>query len=98
MAQDDSPYFHLRQADDVAVIEVQVREIRQPASAQEFGSDVALALQQCGAKRVLIDLRDTEYLGSTAFATLLNLARNLRNEGGVLKLSGLHPDVHVGGN
>ncbi len=94
----ESPYFRLRQAGDVAVFEVQVRELRQPSAAQDFGAAVQQAIDAGTTRKVLLDLSDTEYLCSTAFAVLFGLGKSLQEAGGALRLCGLHRDVQIGAN
>lgn len=98
MAHDDSPHFRLKHAGDVAVVEIRSRELRHPPEAMQFSEDVSLALERDGARKVLIDFTHNDYLCSTAFATLLNLSRELQKRGGTLKLCCLHPDVLRGAN
>jgi anti-anti-sigma factor len=96
MAIESYDFFDFEPVGNVACLRVAVKEIRHPQSAQQFGAEVRAAAQSLGLTRVLIDLGETEYLGSTAFATLLNLAKTMSEAGGVLKLCNLHPDVQVG--
>jgi anti-anti-sigma factor len=98
MADPAYSYFDVKHHDDVAILRAKVHEIRHPPAAREFGAEVESFLERDDARRLLIDLYRTEYLGSTAFATLITLARKLAADGGALKLCGLHPDVLVGAN
>ncbi len=98
MASEAFDSFDLERAGDVAVFRVRVKEMRHPQSAQQFGTEVRAALQAAGLKNALIDLKPVEYVGSTAFATLLNLSKSVSAGGGSLKICGLHPDVLVGAN
>jgi anti-anti-sigma factor len=98
MSQKTYDYFELDRAGDVAVFRLAVKEMRHPHAAQEFGTEVRAALQESGLKHALIDMDSVEYVGSTAFATLLNLAKAVTAGGGLLKLCELHPDVRVGAN
>ena len=99
MTQGESPpTFELKVVREVAVVEIQARELRHPPEAMQFGEDLALALEAGGHKRVLIDFTKNDYLCSTAFAVVLNLAKDLQESGGMLKLCCLHPDVLRGAN
>lgn len=80
------------------VVNVQSQQIRQPSAAGELGDELRAILRQEPAPKVLLDFSDNDYLGSTAFATLMSLAREIENVGGELKLSALHPDVLRGAN
>jgi len=96
MPTESLEYTDLENVGDVAVFRVMVKEMRHPHSAQQFGTEVRAGFQSSGLKHALIDMKNVEYVGSTAFATLLNLAKSVASNGGVLKLCDLHPDVQVG--
>lgn len=98
MASEKYEFFDLHQDNGVAVLRMQVRELRHPQAAQQFGAEVRTALQSSGQKNVVVDMQPVEYVGSTAFATLLNLAKQINADGGKLKICDLHPDVSVGAN
>lgn len=98
MAHVQFAHFDLEHAGDVTIARVRSREIRHPAQALEFGADLGAALQQDGAGKVLIDFTGNNYLCSTAFATLLNLARDVQQRGGTLKVCCFDPDVLRGAN
>jgi anti-sigma B factor antagonist len=93
-----SDHFDVSLDGNVAVVRVLDRQIRHTFEAQDFGEDLALAIAQGGYNRVLIDLSDNDYLCSTAFAVLINQAKELEKAGGVLKLCCLDPNVLTGAN
>ena len=98
MTPDVCQHFDLEHTGDVTIARVQSQQIRHPPQAMAFGEDLALALQRDGASKVLIDFTRNDYLCSTAFATLLNLARDVQQRGGALKVCCFHPDVLHGAN
>jgi anti-sigma B factor antagonist len=98
MPKQNYEFFDLQQNGDLAILDVAVNQLRHPAEAQQFNAEVRSALQTIGVKNALIDMRQVQYVGSTAFATLLVLAKALKDQGGLLKLCDLHPDVQVGAN
>jgi anti-anti-sigma factor len=98
MSTESFAYFDLSRKNDLAILRTEVPEIRQPLSAQEFGTEAGGVLNSDKPKKVLIDLHKTGYLCSTAFATLLNLAKLVDGYGGVMKICGMKPDVLFGAN
>lgn len=46
-----------------------------------------------GAKKLLLDLEETEYVSSAGLRVLLATAKRLKKEGGVMKLCALQPYV-----
>ncbi len=87
-----------RHKGDVLVVKVQSQQIRHPSAATEFGDEVRDLLRREPAQKVLLDFSENDFLSSTAFATLINLSREVSAAGGELKLSALHPDVLRGAN
>jgi anti-anti-sigma factor len=90
--------LHLTRHGSVAVIKVQDEEVRHPAHAQELGDRLSALIDREGLTQVLIDLSRTKYMGSTAFATLLVVAKKLKEAGGTLKVCGMNRDLLVGAN
>ncbi len=87
-----------RHVGEVLVVEVRSRQIRHPSAAVEFGDELRDLLKREPARKVLLDFTHNDYLSSTSFATLMNLAKEISATGGVLKISSLHPDVLRGAN
>ena len=58
----------------------------------------ARAWSQETHRRIVLDLSQTHYLSSTAFAVLLGFAKKVEAAGGHLKIAGMQPDVLVGAN
>lgn len=98
MSTESFAYFDLAHKNDVAILRTEVPELRQPHAAQEFGTEAGGVLQSDKPMHVLINLHETEYLCSTAYAVLLGLAKLVGDYGGVLKICGMHPDVLFGAN
>ena len=90
------PQFIAEDVDKATVARLKAREIRHPELAVELGAQLRALVEQHNRLRVVIDLRDTRYLSSTAFAALLNLGRLLQQHGGKLALCQLDPDVLIG--
>lgn len=97
MAGDTRKYFDLEDIGGVAVAYLTAPEVRHPGPAQELGAELASLLRD-GHRRIVVDLSDTQYLSSTAFAALLGFAKKVGEAKGELKISGMQPDVLVGAN
>src|SRR4051794_31217432 len=98
MAKNSHDHFDLEMIDDIAIVYVTSHEIRHPGPAQELSAELAKLVERDKLKRMVVDLSDTRYLSSTAFAVLLGLAKRVEAAKGELKISGLQPDVLVGAN
>ncbi|WP_169976870.1 STAS domain-containing protein [Tautonia rosea] len=90
------PQFVAEDVDHATVARLKAREIRHPEVAVELGSQLRALVEQHQRTRIVVDLQDTRYLSSTAFATLLNLGRLLQQHQGKMALCNLDPDVMVG--
>jgi anti-anti-sigma factor len=95
-SENSSSHFDLTHDGPVAVVAVRDRQLRHPHEAQAFGEDLAIALERDGARQVLIDFAENDYLCSTGFAVLFNLARELMQGGGALKLCAMDASVLTG--
>ena len=96
MPSDELTHISAEAIDGVTVVRVLTPQIRHPEPAIELERELSAVLSREDCKRVLIDLSETSYLSSTAFAVLVKCARQVAAAGGQLKLCGLHPDVLVG--
>ena len=48
-----------------------------------------------GERKVLVDFANTGYIDSSGLGVLVSLAKKLREEGGEMRLAGLHPDLRT---
>lgn len=96
MADEFEPQFVAEDVDDATVARLTAREIRHPEIAVELGAQLRALVEQHNRLKIVVDLRDTRYLSSTAFAALLNLGRLLHQRGGKMALCRLDPDVTIG--
>jgi anti-anti-sigma factor len=53
-------------------------------------------VDRIGARNYVLNLKQTKYMSSTAFAMLLNFAKKVTGSGGTLKLCAMDPDVRIG--
>jgi anti-sigma B factor antagonist len=81
---------------DVAVVQVLSKELRFPPQCQELGAELTLVAGQEWAKKLLVNLKHTKYLCSTGFAVLVNLVKQARDRGNVVKFCALDPEVRIG--
>ena len=95
MTSEPTPHIGLDHEGDIAIARVLSREIRHPGPAVEMGEQLASLLDR-GHTRLLINFEDNRYLCSTAFASLLNVARKAQAAGGQLKACCIDPEVQVG--
>jgi anti-anti-sigma factor len=81
---------------DVAVVEIQTKELRFPAQAQELGNELGLIADQDWAGKLLVNLHRIKYLSSTGFAVLVNLVNAAKAKGHAVKFCALDPEVRIG--
>ena len=98
MSAVDSGFFDLEESGVVAIVRMKVATIRHPPQAQEFSSDLVDLLETYKRTRIVVNLRGTHYLGSSAFAALFGLAKRLDAVGGKVALCELDPDLLTGAN
>ena len=91
-------YFDLDDLGGVAIVRVMATAIRHPEHAQEFSAELASLVEKEGRTRLVLDMRECDYLGSTAFAAILGLYKKVNAAGGKLAIFGFRPDVLVGAN
>lgn len=78
---------------DVAIMRLRERRLVFPM-LEAFGSAVKKQLDR-GAKRLVLNLSDVNYLDSPAHGCLFELFRTVRERGGTMRLVGLQPRVEV---
>jgi len=98
MSDSSSPHFSAHDRDGVIVARIHDREIRNPEHATTIGRDLATLIEGAGSVRLLLNLGRTQYMSSTGFATLLNLARKVSAAGGQVKVCEMTPDIRRGAN
>ena len=98
MSAVDSGFFELEDLGDVVVARMTVAVIRHPPQAQEFSQDLVELLETYKRTRIVLNMRGSHYLGSSAFAAIFGLARRIDAAGGKLALCELDPDLLTGAN
>lgn len=96
MAAVDFQHIKMNMVDDVAVVELNTRELRFPQQARELGSELTLVAAQEWAGKLLINMKHVKYLSSTGFAVLFSLVKQARSLGHQVKFCALDPEVLIG--
>ncbi len=84
--------FEVTRHDDVTIVEVTGQLI--VGNRQELKDDV-LRLLSTGARKFLIDFRDTAYIDSSGLGVLVSLSKKIRERGGEMRLSNLNEDLRT---
>lgn len=84
--------FEVTRQNDVTVVEVTGQLI--VGNRQELKDDI-LELLESGARKFLIDFRDTAYIDSSGLGVLVSLSKKIRERGGELRLSNLNEDLRT---
>ena len=92
----ESEYFDVTEIDDVTVIRLRDRELRDPAHATAVGRDLKALLDPAWPGRFLVDLGRVQSMSSTGFAVLLGFARRAAAARGEVKVCNLRPFVRIG--
>jgi anti-anti-sigma factor len=96
MPNPDFQHIRTSMVNDVAVVDIQTKDVQGPTLAQELGAELALVTAQDWAGRLLVDFRRVAYLSSTGFAVLFKLVTRAKAEGRQVKLCGMEPGVRLG--
>jgi anti-sigma B factor antagonist len=84
--------FEVSRQNDVTIIEVSGQLI--VGNRQELKEDV-LKLLESGARKFLIDFKDTAYIDSSGLGVLVSLSKKIREKGGEMRLSNLNEDLRT---
>lgn len=84
--------FEVTSRDDVTIVEVTGQLI--VGNRQELKDDV-LRLLSSGARKFLIDFKDTAYIDSSGLGVLVSLSKKIRERGGEMRLSNLNEDLRT---
>jgi len=96
MSNPEFEFIKMSMVGDVAVVDVHTKDLRFPTQVQELSYELGLVLAQEWAAKALINLGRTQFIGSTAFAVLVNLLNKAREQGRSIKFCGLTEDVRIG--
>jgi anti-sigma B factor antagonist len=84
--------FEVTKQGDITIVEVTGQLI--VGNRQELKDDV-LKLLEGGARKFLIDFRDTAYIDSSGLGVLVSLSKKIREKGGEMRLSNLNEDLRT---
>lgn len=84
--------FEVSRHNDVTIVEVTGQLI--VGNRQELKEDV-LKLLESGARKFLIDFKDTAYIDSSGLGVLVSLSKKIREKGGEMRLSNLNEDLRT---
>jgi anti-sigma B factor antagonist len=96
MSSGDLQHLRLSRVDDVVIIEITTKSIRDPARAQELGVELQRVAAQGWAKRLIVNFHSVNYLSSTGYAVLVKLANEFQAAGGQIKFCGMDHQLHLG--
>ncbi len=96
MSDFESPHVRAETVEHVVVLTLLVPEIRTPIMAASVGRDLGELADRIGPRNYVLNLKQTRYMSSTAFAMLFSFAKKITGSGGALKLCELDPDVRIG--
>src|SRR5437868_14099342 len=89
-------HIDMSMVDDVALIQILIKDPHGPKLARELGDELALVIAQEWAKRLLVDFRRVSFLSSTGFASLFKLLNDARAAGRQVKFWNMAPAVPLG--
>jgi anti-sigma B factor antagonist len=91
LASENYPQFTAQTVGDILI--VTLTESQADISSQQLGHDLDAAVRESGARKVIVDLGQIQYLWAAAFRPLLRLRRKVQAMNGRLVLCGLPPMV-----
>jgi anti-anti-sigma factor len=91
----DVPISHLttRTTDGIWVLTFRDSQLHGDELAEALRQELLALVTESGAKKMVLDLRNVQYLSSVAFRPLLSLRRKLVDTGGQMVLCNLSPEV-----
>jgi anti-sigma B factor antagonist len=96
MSQTDFQHIRMSMVKDVAVVEIQTKEVHGTKPAQELGAELAKVAAQEWARRLIVNFRRVGFLSSTGFAVLFKLVTHAKAEGREVKFCAMDPGVRLG--
>jgi anti-anti-sigma factor len=86
-------HFDSGTQDGVLVLTIKDTHLHGDQLAEELRNELMGAVSKAGAKKLIVDFRNVEYLSSVAFRPLLSLRRKVEEAGGQMALCSLSPLV-----
>ncbi len=96
----DNPLAKIRSelVEGVAIIDLLPHELTEPDEAERLGAALRSVLHANISDRLLLNLKATHYLSSTAFAALLDFGLRAREANARVAICRMDPLAHVGAN
>ena len=92
----DFQHLRLSRVKDIVVVEIVSKDLQGPAAARELGAELSLVSAQDWAKRIVLNCHCINYLSSTGFAVLFQLAKRVTAQGGQVAVSNMEPGLRLG--
>ncbi len=96
----DVPLAQIRAelVEGVAIIDILPRELTEPSEAERLGAALRSVADANISDRLLLNMKATRYVSSTAFAVLYNFALRTRAAGTRVAICNMDPQVRFGAN
>jgi anti-sigma B factor antagonist len=79
---------------DVTVARFVDKKILDENNIQIIGSQLFSLVEDDGAKRIILDFSNVEYLSSAALGKLITMEKKVKQAGGKLRLCAIRPDIY----
>ncbi|REJ66849.1 MAG: anti-sigma factor antagonist [Planctomycetota bacterium] len=78
---------------DVTVVQFVDRKILDESNIQDLGRELFHLVEEEGRKKLVLNFSNVEFLSSAALGKLITLDKKTKQNGGVLKLSNIRPEI-----
>jgi len=80
--------------EDITCIRFADRNILEESSIQQIGDEIGGLIDGLSNPKVLLCFADVEHLSSAALGMLITINNRVRQKGGQLRLSDIHPQIY----
>jgi anti-sigma B factor antagonist len=80
--------------DDVTVARFVDKKILDENNIQTIGNQLFSLVEEDGARRIILDFSNVEYLSSAALGKLITMEKKVKQAGGKLRLCAIRPDIY----
>lgn len=87
-------FFTATATDDVVLVKFGVSHINDEENIDELGHELFALVEQCGFRKVVLNMSSVEYFTSSVVGKLITLHRKLHRSDGLLCLCALTNGVH----
>ncbi|MFQ6047762.1 MAG: STAS domain-containing protein [Phycisphaerae bacterium] len=92
--QQQRSHLKISKSDGVCVVEFADRKILEELCITEIGEELAALVDRQPGIKLLLNFSNVEHLSSAALGMLITLNKRISENGGVLKLSDIHPQIY----